>query len=44
MGRLPLIPSSFLCVWNAGALTAISDHEATLKMEALAEDVRSLGP
>lgn len=41
MDRLPVFPSLFLYVWNAGASAAILGHEATLKMEALAKDVRN---
>lgn len=42
MDRLPVFPSLFLHVWNAGASAAILGHEATLKMEAFAKDIRNL--
>lgn len=41
MTRLPVSPSLFLHVWNAGALAAILGHEATLKMEAFAKDIKN---
>ena len=42
MDRLPVFLSFFLHVWKCGASATILDHEAPLKMEVLAKDLRSL--